>query len=851
MRPIFLAVMVLCLASSEVTAQELKFAKGRPVDLQHLKLELDVDLKKRTVKGRAHWRLAVLQATTELRFDAVDFEVSGVKISSKGGLSRVPFSNNGREILIHTRELRRGSKVNVVIDYKVTEPKSGLSFFSPSAEDPDVPLQVWSQGEAEMNRYWIPCIDHPNERQSTELIITVDKGLFALSNGKKVSKKDKGDKTVYHWRQDKSHVIYLVTLVVGQFEEVTDSWRGKPLTYYVPFGWKKHALNSFKNTKRMLNFFSDRIGQEYPWDRYDQIVVEQFAHGGMENTGATTLNESTLHDARAHIDFSSDGLVAHELAHQWFGDLLTCRDWAHIWLNEGFATYFEALWDEENNGRDSFLYNMWNKARSGRNAGKSLPILDRRYREPSAVFDGRAYPKGSWVLHQLRRRIGDKAFWAGIRLYVQRHKYSTVDTSDLRKAFEDATGHSLERFFYDTVERKGHPVLDVRFRWLSKENLLEVDVKQRQKEPAFHFPVTIQAQLKGSKNKQLRQRFQVTKKHQQFYLSLGSRPSMVRFDPLNTVLKEAKIHKDQDWWIAQLTSDKDPIGRIEAAQDLARRRRGELTKTVIDALFGDKFWAVKVEVAKALAKIGGAPVRDALILGLKQKNPRVRRACADGLGTFKKDQKAAVALETVIKKGDASYYVESSAISSFAKVKGPQSRDLLLNQLTKHSHRDTIADQSLRALARHKDLNNIDLFLKYSHGPVSARLRRTALGALGTLGSLAACSKKDKARIVARLKQCLEGGSYRIRREALSALRTMGRNASTLIPLLELLASHDPNSRIRQGATEAIAKLRSGRPALPEIERLRKEFKALKKAHEDQKKRLEKLTAQLEKKGSQ
>ncbi|MDF1663047.1 MAG: M1 family aminopeptidase [Planctomycetota bacterium] len=849
MRHALLSLILLATLSSPALAQELKFAKGRPVDLQHLDLKLDVDLKKRAIKGKALWRLAVLRDCTEIRLNAIDFKVSSIHVGTKSDtLKKVEFSNSGKALLIDCGSQRRGAKLFLEINYSLLKPRNGLHFYSPSDEDPDVPYQVWSQGEAEMNRYWIPCIDHPNERQTTEMTITVDKGLFALSNGKLMSRKDVGEKTVYHWKQNKNHVIYLVTLVVGQFEEIRDTWRGKPVTYYVPLGWKNEAMNSFKNTKRMLNFYSDKTGVEYPWDKYAQIVVEQFAHGGMENTGATTLNESTLHDKRAHIDFSSDGLVAHELAHQWFGDLITCRDWAHIWLNEGFATYFEALWDEENNGGDAFLYNMWNKAKSGKRAGVRLPIVDRSYPFPDAVFDGRAYPKGSWVLHQLRGRLGDKAFWAGIKLYVRRHQYSTVDTSDLRKAFEDATGFSLERFFYDAVERKGHPVLDVRFKWLGKEKLLQINVNQTQKEAAYHFPVTIQA---NNGQKQSKQLFHVTKKAEQFYIKLDKRPTLVRFDPFNKILKDIKVKKDQDWWLNQLKSDADPIGRIEAALELTPRRRNELTKALIAALESDKFWAVRVEIAKALGKIGGVAVRAALITGLKQEHAKVRRACADALGRFRKDDKAAEALLAVIQSGDKSYYVESAALASYARLKGKEAKPLLLKQLKKSSHRDTIAEAGLRGLGQLRDLKDLDLFLGMSRGPHSHRLRRTAINILGQLGALKACSKKDIEKIVKRLSECLDGDASRIRREALGALRTMGQQASVLIPVLEALADHDPSENIRKSALDSLAKVRAGKAALPEIARLQKEINQLKRDLKDTGKRLEKMQAQLEKKGRQ
>jgi aminopeptidase N len=200
-----------------------------------------------------------------------------------------------------------------------------------------VPLTVWSQGEPITNRHWIPARSS-DEKQTSEMFVTVADG-FTSSQRRLVAKKPNADKSVtFHWKQEQPHVSYLITLVVGQFDIVEEKWKDLPVLYYVPKGRKEEIARTFGRTREMLDLFSRKFGIDYPWEKYAQVVVEQFTAGGMENTSATTLHDRVLHDERSMLDHSPDGLIAHELAHQWWGDLVTCRDWSHLWLNEGFAS---------------------------------------------------------------------------------------------------------------------------------------------------------------------------------------------------------------------------------------------------------------------------------------------------------------------------------------------------------------------------------------------------------------------------------------------------------------------------------------------------------------------------------
>ncbi len=293
-------------------------------------------------------------------------------------------------------------------------------------------------------------------------IVTVPEGFEAVSNGKLVQRQDNpSDKTVtFDWKQEIPHPSYLVTLVVGEFDVVRHEWEGIPVLYYVPKGHRAEAEPTYGRTPEMLSYFSKLFGVRYPWAKYAQVTCFQFG-GGMENTSATTMGDGILRDQRSLLDRNSESIVSHELAHQWWGDMVTCRDWSHTWLNEGFASYAEALWDEHARGRDEYAYNMDRKAVRAIRAGKERPVMDRRYTSPDAMFDDRSYPKGAWVVHMLRNRLGDDAFWKGIQRYAMDNQFHSVESYDLRRSLERATGRDLERFFYDWVERPGNPDVEV------------------------------------------------------------------------------------------------------------------------------------------------------------------------------------------------------------------------------------------------------------------------------------------------------------------------------------------------------------------------------------------------------
>ncbi len=797
------------LVSEWAWAGDKQFAADRPVDLIHLRLDLDVDLVKETVEAQATIDVKALRDVTSMKFDAVDFDLSEVTVARGSREARpADFANEDKAIEVYLGDspLKRGEAATVRIRYTITDPKRGLHFFHPSEAEPDIQETVWSQGESSTNRYWIPSFDHPGELQTTEMIVTVPPGNEAISNGRLLSRKENPDgRMTFHWFQDKPHAIYLVTLVVGKFHVEEESWHGRPVKYYVPPRHKDHVRNSFGNTIRMLDFFSRITGVEYPWDQYAQICAEHFG-GGMENTSATTLGTGTLHDDRAHIDTSSDGLVAHELAHQWFGDLVTCRNWSHLWLNEGFASYLEAVWEEHDKGPDAYAVNMYRKSGRALSSGKKRPILDRNYKSPGEMFDGRAYPKGAWVLHMLRHRVGEEGFWRGVRRYLLNNKHKPVETIDLRKALEAETGRSLERFFYDWVERAGHPELEVRYEWNEEEKTANLHVEQTQEADPFQFPLEVEFRV-ADREPAAFTRTVRDRKHD-FSFTLPAHPSMVRVDPNNVVLKEITEKKPRELWATQLTGDPSPVGRILAVKFFADSTSEKDQARLAEALKREPFWSVAVELVRALGEPATEVSRDAILAALSHDDARVRRAAADELGDFKDEETVTAALRKRIVDGDASYRVEAAAIASYVEHAPEGTAAFLAPLLTRDSHQEMIRRAVLRGLGKQKDPSVLEALLEWTQRGRPNECRRTAMQAAAGLKREAELEEADVEREVQAAAACLEG--VEVRRTlstAISVLTDLDEAASSALPALKRIAKEHDDERIQKAANRAVEKI--------------------------------------------
>jgi len=818
----------------------MRYGRSRPVDIKHIKLDLAVDFENETISGTATTTLApVGEPVSEIVFDSVELDIAKV---TAGDGSELDFEVTTDKLKIFLPSpAEPGTDFSVAVTYSA-KPFRGIHFRTERKGYEPEETQVWTQGEAEDARYWFPCFDYPNEQATTEVRATVPTEFVALSNGKLVDvtdNKEAGTKT-YHWVESVPHVSYLVSLVVGKFVEIEDSYRDIPLYYYVLPGFEKDAHFSFSKTPDMMRFFEEKIGVPYPYEKYAQVTVVDFLISGMENTSITTLTERTLHDEAAHLTFSSDRLVAHELAHQWWGDLLTCRDWSHIWLNEGFATYFQALYTEHDRGEDEFACELLLGMRRVVEADKGdnrAPIVRKKYGAPWALFDVRSYTKGGCVLHMLRRELGDELFWQCMHEYCVRHRGRVVETTDLLRTIEDVSGRGMERFFDQWVYHGGYPELKISYSWENEQKLAKVVVKQTQTvddvTPLFHFRTQILFSCPGEEHVE---KIEISEREHTFYIPLPERPEFVRFDPALSVLKSVEFEKPKPMLLAQLAGDKTAVGRVLATEALKKFKTDDVFEALRDALLDDPFWGVRAKAAEALGEIDNDKALDALLAGLQQGDARVRQAVVEAIGKID-EERAHDALLSVV-DNEESPYVVAEAIGALGKVKCEKARKPIIKALSRDSHNEVVRSAAFDALVLLEEEDSLKVITSYTSADRPRMSRPNAISAVGRLGKW--MDEKDRPR--ASLVRLLKDPSYRIRRAATDALGVLGDPKA--INDLESFAetSKDPDEKRR--AEEAIRSINAAREQTEEVKQLRKQVDELKKAEE----KLEKGFKDIEKK---
>jgi len=663
------------------------------------------------------------------------------------------------------------------------------------------------------------------------VIATVPERMTVLSNGRLVKKtRNRSRKTVtWHWKQAIPHVSYLVTLVAGEYEAIRYRWRKVPMTVYAPPGQAADAKRACGKTPRMMAFFSRVTGEPYPYEKYDQVFVQDFIFGGMENTTATTLTDTALLDRRCFLDNSMDSLVAHELAHQWFGDLLTCRDWSHAWLNEGFATYFDALFKEHDLGRDEYLQNILNLrdiylAEDGGHYRRS--IVCKTYRDPVELFDRHLYEKGALTLHMLRNLLGDDLWWRSLRRYVRTHRTGSVETVDLRRAIEAETGRNLEYFFDQWVFRAGHPELKATFAWDEKRKVATVSVKQTQSPdddtPVFRMPLTVSFAM-GGRGEDPELNVTLSGREHSFEKKLPKRPRFVRFDPGYRILKTLDFTPPRDMLIAQLAGDDDLPGRVHAATCLGKDGSPEAVAALGKVLHREaEFWGVRAAAAAALGKAATAGSRDHLLRGLKAMHPKARRAAVAALGEWRGDRRVDAALLGLVADGDASCVVEAEAARALGRTKAEKAFEALALAFdTRDSWNEVVRGGVMAGLAALQDPRGVPMAREAARNGRPNNLR--AQGVLA-LGRLAEVQGAPKAEIVDELVRHVDDWWLRVKLVACSSLAEL-KETKALAALAK--ASGDLDGRVKRSAMEASKKIREGRDRGDEVRNLRNELEKL------------------------
>ena len=824
------ALFLLLLIGQAVLAQnpyneKAEYARSRTYDLQHLKLELAFDLSRRELLGTATLRLAPLAG--DLREVALDS--AGLKIESITEAGRkLDFRTTDQQVFITlTRQYPAGRPVEFVIRY-TAQPKRGLFFVFPDKHHPNRPKQIWADGDTAggNNRYWFPGYDFPNDKTTTEMLVTVPSGWKAISNGRLAGEKENtGSGTVtFHWVEEKPMSTYLVSLVAGEFDEHTENWK-VPVEYFVPRGKGGDIDRTFGRTTQMLEFFSEHIAP-YPWQKYSQAAVDTFG-GGMENTSATTLGASALLDADNFDDRRqrADGLISHEMSHQWFGDLVTCADWRHAWLNEGFATYFAALWKEHAEGRDVF---DWDELRAERTITSSpvhVAVVPREGESAASPY-AMIYSKGGWTLHMIRGQLGDARFWQAIQHYARKFSYQVATTGDFAEAISEATGQDLEWLFDQYVYRPGNPQFEVAWDYDSANSLLHISVKQTQKidgKPApFRVPVEIET-LGGAGAESFR--FQAGGEAEDLYFPLRLRPRTVLFDPRDIILKTVDFRKPAGEWIWQLQNAPRALNREEAAAALGALGGAEAVEALGRAAVSDGFYGVRLDAVEALGKIRSEATRAGLLQVLTADNFEVREAAAAALGDLKADRATTSRLLEAA-RSDKSGTVRRAALLALAHFH--LGLDTFKPFLAAGA--GAVRAAAVEAAAETGDEAAAAVLLPLTEDP-DDQVRTAALRGLGGLG-------KNDPKVGARLIEALDDPEKGDRLAGIAALE-IRRDKST-VEALERLAASEPLPNIAAAARRAAASIGTA-SAAGDLSSLRGRVAELEKENRELKARIDRL----------
>lgn len=818
-----------------------KYAPDREVDILHVVLDVTPDFKTRTVSGKAIVAFKPLgKALPELKLDGIDLTVLSVSATEKIQGYQTTDKN---VIITFENPIPVGKEASVTIEYKA-EPTEGLYFRTPEMGYREGETEAWSQGEAEDARRWYPNYDYPNEKFTSELICHVPEGMIGLSNGKLVSEeKDPAGLVAFHWKQEKPHVNYLISLVAGYFKKIEDKYRDIPLAFYTPPSDINEAPNSFRITKDAMEFFEKEIGVPYPWNKYYQAVVLDFVAGGMENTSLTSLTDRTLFTDEFENTRNSEGLVSHELAHQWFGDLVTCKDWGHLWLNEGFATFYALLYDEHKNGRDSMLYGLWQTQKNIlAQTNSPRAIVSRLYAGPNEQFGYLAYQKGSWVLNMLRAQLGADLYRQCIKTYLERHGYNTVVTEDLNAVIEELSGRSFDPFFDQWVYHALQPEISAEYSWDEKTRTAKISLKQTQKLSddvlLFKFPLRIRFHTKAGN---IDREAQIKGPEEDFYFVLPETPEFVVLDPELELLAKVNFKISNAMLYAILAQKGEVGGKLFAIDQLAAKKDRESVAKLKDVLNKDAFFGVRIEAAKALQTIHSDESFKALQESQKQSDARVRRQVVASLGAFY-EADALKRMRAVI-ESEKNPDILAQALRSLGVFPTPETRETLLKYLESKSYRNLLADAAISAMRTQDNpayINQLQTVLKIRESEFTTRGFAAGLDTLAYLASNE--EKKDSVRefLLSYVNHRKKG----IQLGAIAALGTL--EDPQAVAVLETFASTAKETPERAAAEKAIATIRAAKRPTDNLGELRNELLELKKHQREARKEVDALKKRLD-----
>ncbi|KAA0215342.1 MAG: hypothetical protein DYG94_04355 [Leptolyngbya sp. PLA3] len=816
----------------ETQAGTLNFPPPLEADFEHMRLELEIeDMNTPEMSAVQHLFLRpTAYELSELTLDAQLLEIASVEAPGY----QTSFEADGRTLVVRfVPPAPVGEQVELITHYRIVDPPRGLMWTTQSPAFPGRAAQIHTQGQPESNSFWFPCHDFPNDRLTTELIVTSPQGYQVVSNGRLVGKDRKVVRSVdldgqhdlkwydlWHWSQDEqaggNHTPYLVTLVVGKFDVVDLGTPELPMPVYAPQGRGGDVEVTYGRTPEMIEYFGRILDEPYPWSKYAQVLVWNFGAGGMENTSATSMFDGAIFSQADAIDQDFDGLIAHELGHQWFGDLITCNSWEHIWLNEGFVTYMSHLWREREEGPAGYLAGIMGSMdaiiANDRGTAPNTPgMASKIYDHPWEAF-GRAanpYPKGASILHMLRKKLGDQRFFAGVGEYINRHRLTTVETDDFRQAMEDVSGESLDQFFQQWVYRAGIPRLAISTVWDEAASELLVNVEQTQtineQNPAFVFDLPIWLRFPGERGVQTRvETLPMSDRTASVRIALPARPDIVAYNHDLAVLAELKIDQPASLWLEQLASGPTVASKIQAARAFANAQ-GTPGAMLLFATARDETLpeALRLAAVKALeaqgdlsrvfflvppsrpGSIGSPSVREEIMAALG------RMGYEHPTGSTGKAREQIIALLVERALNDPSSRVRAAAIRGLGVMRATGAGKIVLMAADVDSPQDAIRRAALESLGQLNMPEGLSVVLRYARPGAHDRTRPVAIAAAKRL------MVHDDAAVRAMLAETMGDRERRAWEAAAEQIAAIGGQWATDLLNARLERTKNPGDRER------------------------------------------------------
>ena len=698
---------------------DYKGSKTKINDLVHTKLKVNFDFKKRQMPGEAWITLTPhFYPTNTLTLDAKAMKINAVKRDGKD----VKYDYDGNKLKIKLgNTFAKGEKYTIYINYvarpeeiksegsaAITDEK-GLYFIDPDGTNPDRPTEIWTQGETESNSVWFPTIDSPNQKSTEEIYMTVPSKYKTLSNGLLISQVDNSDGTrTDYWKMDLPHAPYLFFMGVGDFAIVKDTYKGKEVNYYVDHEYEPYAREIFGKTPKMIGFFSDITGVEYPWQKYDQMVGYDYVSGAMENTTAVLHGTSAYQTSGQLIDNNRwEDVIAHELFHHWFGDYVTTESWANLTVNESFANYSEYLWREHEYGKDHAAA-LRHKDLQGyfRGGNEDKKLVRFHYKDEMDMFDGVTYNKGGYILHMLRNILGDRAFFAGLNKYLTENKFGTGEADKLRIALEEVSGRDLNWFFDQWYFGSGNPDYDITYAYDTSKKQAKVTVKQTGK--IFKMPVKI-AVYDGKTPKTYT--IWVDKAEETFGFNVDNEPKLIDFDTTKSIVSTVKDNKTDANYIFQYYNAPSYENRREAIEKMGDKTTTEAVALLKDAL-KDPYFGIRI---MALHKIDlSKPEYKKLLKEVKKliaNDPKTLVQAAAVKAFSKVATKKDIALLEKL-MNSKSYAVKTAALNLIYKLDTNKGL-AFAKQITDKTEKENLKDALIGIYIKEKDASQMPYVAKY------------------------------------------------------------------------------------------------------------------------------------------